>query len=468
MKVLKIKSEWASININQDNSVTVCAKKNGSTQCIRFDSLDELKKGIDKRRIVIKKWALSIPRSLCFLKTLSFPASNFEEALSMIEFELPTVIPLSMDEIMYGTTFLNQHEHMLEVLVSIVKQNTLNDYLNPLKAIGIEPKKIILSSLAIQNWININSNSTKEPVISVIIDNDNNCVVQTSIQGNFQKETVHKHTQNDLVDKIFREILQQRESLDISIRDNITYVLTGIEEYVSKIKDLLSSIEHESGIVDRIVIVPSPEIINFNNESEKKGMMLNSEAIISTGLLDLAINLKLNDSNLISRQSARKYSKNIMQSQYIMTGIFCIAFIFFLWLYLFISTWRIERISGLIEAEIDPIKDIAISVDKKRQQVRAVQNQFNKRGRLTEIICELYKYTPDTISISKLSYTSKQSKIFIDIRGQADLFYTPFYYMEDIASAKLLNGMQVRDTQMIQQVNGSVVIFKANCEIRGE
>ena len=125
MKVLKIKSEWASININHDGCVTVCTKKNGSTQCLRFDSLDVLKQAIDKRKVIVKKWALAMPRSLCFLESLSFPASNFEEALSMIEFELPSVIPLSMDEIVYGTTFLNQHEHMLEILISIVKQTKL-------------------------------------------------------------------------------------------------------------------------------------------------------------------------------------------------------------------------------------------------------------------------------------------------------------------------------------------------------
>ncbi|MBN1186540.1 MAG: hypothetical protein JXB49_29965, partial [Bacteroidales bacterium] len=294
MKVLKIKSEWASININQDGSVTVCTKKNGSTQCLWFDSLDELKQGIDKRKVIVKKWAIAIPRSLCFLKSLSFPASTFEEALSMIDFELPSVIPLSMDEIVYGTTFQNQHEHMIDILISIVKQNALIDYLNPLRASGIEPRKIILNSLAIHNWINLRTPSKKEPVISIIV-NDNNCVVQTSNEGNFQKEKellFLKHTQKELVNNILREILHQREDMDVSIRENITYILTGNEEYVSKIKEHLSSIEHDSRINERITIVPSPGIIHFNNESEKNSVTSNSEAIISTGLLDLAINSK--------------------------------------------------------------------------------------------------------------------------------------------------------------------------------
>ena len=470
MKSLKIKAEWASINLNQDNSVTLCVKKNGSTQCIRFDSLDELKQGLYKKWIIVKKWALAIPRSMCFLKTLSFPASNLEEALSMIEYELPSVIPLSMDEIVYGTTFLNQREQMLDVLICIVKQSILNDYINPLRAIGIEPRKIYFSSLAMQNWINIKTQTTKEPVIGVAV-NDHSCIIQTSIQGNYQNETeleFGKHTKTELINDILHEIRHQRQNLDASIREKINYLLIGNDEYVSEIKSLLSSIEHESTSDDRITILQSPELICSANESKDGSDKFDFDTIIASGLLDLAVNSKLNYSNLISRHSAKNLRQTALKSKYVTTGLFCMAFILFLWLYLFASNWRIEKMSGMIQAQIDPIKDIAKTVEKKRQQVRAVQGQFKQRGRLTEIIKELYKYTPSTISISKMNYVSKHNKSYIDIKGQADLLFTPFDYTENISEAKMLSGMQIRDTQQIPQANGSIVIFKAYCEIGSE
>ncbi len=467
MKVIKIKAEWASINLNQDNSVIVCAKKNGTTQCVRFDSLDELKTGLDKRRVLVKKWAVAIPRSLCFLKPLTLPASDLTEALSMIEYELPSIIPIPTDEIVYSTTFLNKHEHMLDALICIVKQNTLNDYLGPIRAKGIEPRKIILSSLCVQNWINLTIHSIKEPVISAII-NDHNCVVQTSIEGNFQKanELVsNENNQTELVKNVLREILLQRENLDVSIRENITFVLSGQDKYVCEVKNLLSSIEHKSIAVDRINIVSSPEVLNFNN-SKENSPALNSEIITAAGLLDLAINSKWNYSNLISRLTVKRQNQSALLSKYIVTGILCLVFILSLWSYFFVANWRIERMCALIESQIDPIKDIAGSVDKKRQQVRAVQGQLMNRGRLTEIFNELYKYTPETISINKLTYVSKLNKNYIDIKGQADELATALDY--SMPNAKLLKGMQVNGTKQITQANKSIAVFNAYCEIRNE
>lgn len=472
MKPLKIKAEWASININREKGVIVCARKNGATQCFLFKSLDELKLGLDKRRVLVKKWAVAMPRSLCFLKQLSLPATDIAEALSMIEFELPSIIPIPVEEIVYSTTLLNKHDHMLDILICMTKQITLNDFLDPIKAIGIEPKKIILSSLAVQDWINskISASLMKEPVISAILD-DQNCVVQTSIEGSFQKANefiFNEQPHKERVKNIISEILHQREDFEASARENITYALTGQDNYVSELKNIMTSVLQEPKITERIVIIPGPEIVFFNNESKENSFILNSEAVIACGLIELAINSKLDYSNLISRQSIKKQSLTALRYKYIITGILCAAFIFLLWLYLVVANWRIEKMSALIESKIDPIKDIANSVDKKRQQVRAVQGQLKNRGCLTEIINELYKYTPQNIAINKLTFVSKNNKSYIDIKGQADVLASAFDYTEAISGAKLLGDMQIKDAQQIPVANSSIVVFKSYCEFRNK
>jgi hypothetical protein len=101
MRAMKIKAEWASLSLAEDGCAVVCTRFNGSPRCVRFDSLDQLSKAIDKRTVSIKKWAVAVPRSSCILKHLTLPASDMTEASQMIEFELPSLVPLNVDELVY-------------------------------------------------------------------------------------------------------------------------------------------------------------------------------------------------------------------------------------------------------------------------------------------------------------------------------------------------------------------------------
>jgi hypothetical protein len=135
------------------------------------------------------------------------------------------------------------------------------------------------------------------------------------------------------------------------------------------------------------------------------------------------------------------------------------------WLCLAASNWRIERLSDVIESQIVPIEQVAGGVDSKRQRVAAIRRQLSNRGQITQIIGELYEYTPKTISISELTFMAGQNGASVDIKGQADSLSAAFDYTDAMREAKFLHGIQIENAQQIPRPGGSVVTFKAYCDI---
>jgi pimeloyl-CoA synthetase len=120
----------------------------------------------------------------------------------------------------------------------------------------------------------------------------------------------------------------------------------------------------------------------------------------------------------------------------------------------------------MIESQIAPIEYTASTVDSKRQRLSAIQKQLSNRGQITAVIDELYRYTPKAISISELRIVSKHSGTSIEIKGQADLLSTAFDYTDAMSKAELLNRIQIENAQQIHRPGGSVIVFKAYCDIQ--
>jgi len=472
VKTIAIKAEWASLSLAEDDSPIVCMKYNGTARCVRFESLEQLKQAIDRKKVSTKKWAIAIPRSSCILKPLTLPASNSAEALTMIEFELPYIIPLPIEEIAYGITLLSKQDNMLNVLVCILKLNTLNEYLKPYRAIRIEPRMITLDSLAIQNWFN-NANTFKpEAVISALIKK-RQFVVQTCIEGNLQEANTFPLSDQDgtiSTYEIAQEMLHQSESLAPSLGKTSVFLLSGVEKYVSEVKNLLCTTKRDPTVPNRVSVVPNPNILNYNSDikTEDYDGEFSCEAIINTGLLDLAANSKLPHSNLLPQQYLKRYEQKALFLKYMFMGTLVLVLVLLVWLNLMTVNWRIERMSRMIESQIAPIEHIASAVDSKHQRVRAIQGQLSNRGRITAIIDELYRYTPKAISISELNFVSKHSGVSIDIKGQADALSTAFDYTDAVSEAELLNELRIKDAQQIPKPGGSIAVFKAHCDIRNK
>ncbi len=469
MKKERIKTEWASLSLARDGRIIMCVGSNGSPSCVLFDSLEQLKLAVNDKKVTVRKWAIAIPRNICILKSISLPASEMDEAAKMIEFEVPTLVPLSPDEFVYGCTPLNKQDNILNVLVCILKLDTLNDYIEPFKNIGIAPHRIVLDSLAIQNWFIKKAKIDSGPVLNVLVDRHRS-IVQTGLDGNLNitNDLTLTGKDNELSSKeLVEELLRQRDELQVPTKESIRILIAGSEKSVPLLRKYLVS--GMQAAAERISVISNPGINCYNGDiSCLQDNNYNTEAVISAGLLELAQSAKYPQSNLLPRLYIKQHEQKVQLYRYLHTvGLFVILLVL-LWLYLAASNWRIERKTSLIEAQIAPIEKVAGGVDSKRQRVIAIRRQLSNRGQISRIINELYQYTPKSITISELKYEAAYNGASIEIKGQADSMPAAFDYTDAVSKAKLLSGIQVENVQQISKPGGSIVVFKAYCDIKDD
>ncbi len=469
MKVGRIRTEWGSLILAQDGSVVLCVQCDGAPCCICFGSLQELRQAIDGRRISVKKWAIALPRSLCILKPVTLPASDLAEAVKMVEFELPSLVPLSLDEIVYGCMLINKKDNMLNVLVCILKLNALDQHLEPYRAVGIEPHMIGLDSLAMQNWFSTVNGWESGSALSAVVDG-RHCVVLTSVDNRLHKVkelTLSGADACTVSREVVGEILRQREELPTSARDESRTLLAGRQEYLSEMCRSLGSISAGPAAADSVRVVANPEVTQYHDaDVQENSDIFAYEAVVTTGLLDLARSSKLPFSNLLPQKHLKKLRQRALLFSYVFTAAASVMLIVSVWLCLWALNYRIECKSRKIELEIAPIASIASDVDKKRQRVRAIQSQLSDRGLIVQLFEDLYKYTPPNISISKLSFSRRQGGTVVDIKGRGDSLANAMEYPDSMREAVLLNEMQSGGSRVVVRGGGSVAEFKARCIIK--
>jgi len=466
MEARRIRSEWAAASLAHDGSVVVCVQHDEAARCLYFESLAQLKEASDNRHLSVKKWAVAVPGSCCILKRLVLPASDSAEAAKMVEFELPSLVPLPLEEIVYGCMPLSSKDNVLNVLVCIVKRNTLNEHLEPYRAAGIEPHRVALEPLAMQNWFGNTGACSDGPAVNAVAD-IHRAVVLTSVDNCLQRVNEIDLSDTDCSApgrELLQEVLNQREELAHSTTEQVRTLMVGSEPSVSEIGNAART--GSGGLTDNVVIIAGPKLNCYGREQELNGGIFCCQAVAASGLFDLAKNAKLPFSNLLPKKSLKKLEQKTLLLNYLYTGGAFAVVVVLLWLCLFVMNGRIERRSRNIERQIASIEHVAGGVDKKRQRVRAIESQLSNRGLITRVFQEIYRFTPKNISISHIKFLPTAGGAFVEIKGQANSLPDAYEYTETmLREAVLLNKIEIVNNQLIPRPGGSIAEFKARCVI---
>ena len=467
MKKTLIKADWAALTIALNGSVILSLLDN----CYHFDSTEEVKQAIARKEIVVKKWALAAPRNLCILKSVPLPASDLAEAAKMVEFELPSLIPLTSDEITYSCMLRERHENTLDVLVCILKLLSLEQYLQPFDLVNIEPHAVILEWLAFHHWFMTSYTCALDNKILVLL-NDHKYLVMSSSHGNFYgaKELVLKNKDIETAcHEVATEILQQAGRIPGSGTVEQAVLIAGSDEYVGHLKNIVSNSNYKNFTSENCLLVSTPQISPYpENDNSKTFNNYQYESIVAKGLSNLCQTSELSVLNMVPHSQLRKFQKKTAFYNYLSTGLMVLLSVVLLCSSLWLLNRRIELKSSKILAAIAPIKDIASAVDSKRQHVRAMENQVSSRGLVTDMFEEFYTYTPKDISISYLRFTWRENQPYIEIKGQASELANALGYPEAMSKSKLLEKIQVIDAQQVPRPGGSIVEFKARCFLQSE
>lgn len=465
----KIKTSLAALTVTPDGSFLIAVRHNNQSRCLRFTSPGQLKDAIKAKKIVVKKWIVAVPRSLCIIRRLSMPTDNLEEAVRMAEFELPTLVPIPPDELVYGCLPLARQDNMLDVMVCILQMTRLQLFLEPLSEIGIEPHRIVLSSMAFCHL----SQTAGEPMnnsanIVAIIDHTFAEVITYKNDILFQTDTISLPKDDSCRSYIHisREIRRQLEQIPPDNGENISILLAGLENSIPTLKQQISSAID----CNRINTIRVPDITDYGTAIESESQMgrYGFYALLAQGLVNLSLRSCWQSFNLLPRDMLKKLDHRLLRRKGVLAGGLASLFVILLWLCMWGINWRQQQLCRQIEARIAPLAKAAGQVEGKQQKIKAILGQLSNRQQIDQLIDDLFRLTPRHITLSDLSYTSKDTGDSIRLKGQADTLANAFGYTQAMRKARRLNAIQIENAQQVARPGGSIVEFKGHCLVKNE
>jgi len=465
MKFDRIKTEWASLRLTPEGHAIFCTKSGDSTSCIYFETSERLKQAIDKKKIVVKNWLISVPNSYCITKSLELPADNLNEASRMLEFELASLVPIPLEEIVYGCTLIKCRDSLSSVLVYILKVTAVEDILEPYRAIGIQPGKVMVDSSALNSWFNANEKNTG-PAINILFENSRYTIL-TSMDGSLRtiEETNFLDSENKRVkEQLANEVFYLKHELSGLAQGQIVVRIVASKEDIREIQKLLNMDSNEN--ISKTNVLQYPDLVFWEEKTECQIDKLHYDTIVANGLLRGIKEPGFKYLNLLPKKILKKAQQKKLLINYVTTGVLLMFLVLSLWLNFVVMNWRVVRACHKIKAQIAPIEHIATSVESKRQCVKAIQKQLSNREQISRIFTELYEYSPKFISISELKFRSRTDEATINIKGQAKSLSNAFEYSDVMKETELLNSIQIINAQQIPRPGGSIVEFKADCLVR--
>lgn len=128
--------------------------------------INSIKKIIKQKNIGSKLVTTAIPGDSAIIRYIKVPYMAPEELKNVMPYEAEQYIPLGMDQIVFDYQVLNEVEEenqkKMEVLLVAVKNETMNQHLDMLKAAGVSPFVIDVDSFALCNAYSLNLQEESE------------------------------------------------------------------------------------------------------------------------------------------------------------------------------------------------------------------------------------------------------------------------------------------------------------------
>ena len=463
----RIRTDWASLSLSPDGRPVVCLKSNGAPQCLCFDSGEQLKQTLNSGGLSIRRWVVGVPRGVCIVKSLCLPTNDVDEAIQMVKFEIPSLVPLPLEDVTYGCVLAGQGDSQQNTCVWILRKDLLEKYLASLRALGVTPRVVLPDTLAIHRWFNAHNGAHVEGSMMQVLASAHTTTVLVC-EGHGLRHVIQHVVPNDaqpVRDAAHAEvsILQQSGYLEGEAATGHV-VISGDTRRMSHLEEPLRCLVERSR--KDLVVLDAPRAISYFGNGTPASICadFSYETVVAEGLLCLLSDSGHMQANLLPQPSVSRYRRYATVFRGIQVVVWGGVLVLLLWGWLAAGTWRVKQEARAIHAKIAPIRHLAQGVESKRQRLHAIQRQHARRGQIGQIFRELYECTPETISFYEVRGDAQPAGLLIGIRGQADFLPTALEYTNHVGDAELLGDLQIINAQQIPRAGGgSVVEFKASC-----
>ncbi|MFH1904731.1 MAG: pilus assembly protein PilM [bacterium] len=440
-----------------------------------------------------KKVIACIPRSLVTVRYLNLPSISEREIAHMVQFQAEKQLPYSKEEIVTAFRVVESNKDgYSRVMLVLVHRDVINKQLELLGDMKLNPEYIELSSQAAAYAFIKEHPEINKLVAFVDID-----MFSVDVQVIFNGKLVYtrnislseNRTQESLLEGITKSLNsylgERRIEEDRRIKQDSNY--KGEEK--RKLKDRRLRMErtkspsangHDKDISSIFISGNvQPDLIDklsnaFHTTVEAFNLMNRlpvNEKILSSvdeyqcsicSIVGLVSNFPEAVLNLLPDEIKTQKQIRKKRKHYLVLASQC-ASILLLILGIFMrNIYDKQNTLKWLDIEIKKTNPIAKEVNKRTNRLRVIKKQIDTKNSSLDILHELHKIIPDTVSLSTLDYQLNNT---LKIKGQSKALSDALGLIDILEKSSYFKNVQLKSSNMRRLRNMEVADFYIQCEI---
>jgi len=396
---------------------------------------------ISRPRVVV-----CLPRHSLTMRYMKLPSTDPVELKHIAELQAIKQLPYPKDDIVISHKVLAKSpDGYSKVMLIAAHKNVTNRCLDVLKANGMEPESIAVSTEAIHHYLLLAMQSPEmgKDQTTCLIDIDSsytevqvhhNWDVAFSRSLNFGAKTLGDETKRaswlDEVKLTLGTYAREKGSSPVT-----GVVMTGASWMLKDIDKLVSD-----EVKAPVKVVYPLEKIKVSKEATSEFERMRPMASFS-GVTALALDYEHLDINLLPQPIKVKQKRKLQYRSFIKIAVLAGCLLAVLFVLTLKKIHDKEIYLRLLDKRLSFIQPEADALDRKAKMARMVKEHLKAEGSCLDILREIYALTPVKIFLTKYTYEDGKG---LSLKGSSPSMSQVLTYRDALEASEYFEGVQLR------------------------
>ena len=451
-------------------AVAVLWKNAGEPEVLCAESPAALLGDLRSKRVPWGNLRVVFPRKVLAVRQCELPSTETDEIRSMLAFELSDA-PLFDGDSLFGFAFKDvvQKPGYSDVCAFLSSEQLAESFVRPLTEVGLVPEALLPSPAAVVAWMGAFADISGhggETVLAVLVDATSMELVATRDGAVVYSRSAVWESGPAAGGKVSRQVVEgcllAAERLKIvpqqiliivpeSLQDGLVAAVRGCwRKHVSPTE------RAETGGDVPVVRCAAPLRGGAGDvPQEMCASVARAAGAAASGGVPALASADLRPTSLRRRERRRRVGALALA-----TAALCTALAVVCGVTLAFEVRGIRQRIAALHEQIDPIKETALSVSRKRQQLALVQSHLADRDLPLAVMAELYQRTPQGIYVTELKTTGSE----VSITGQAESTDLAYSYLGKLMESDVLSKVTIHGTHPVSRSGSTLTEFTYTCE----
>ena len=434
-----------------------------------FESAEELAGALMERKLRCGTLNVCIPGHRCASRRIRLPSTEPTEIRSMVEFEAERLIPFAEGKTVHAFIASNSGDSgYTDALVFLTQESIIQPYIEPLLRKGLMPDRVLPAPVALLGWAcameGIEPDDHKALVLVVVAGSVDVVALlgdRIAYSRGIAPGTRGIREDLELLAQVATSISHATASLGRKPDRVRVAAAQSDTEYLAAELGRRLALELGDGASaecsSRVEAIgsPVPEGLSVGEgAAELSGAMLRA-----LGAAAIEFVPELSGFNMLPESLSRLKRRAAFRKQLLVSLILSVAL---LAIAAALAEQQIHRQRRRIQAfrvQIAPIKDMAVALQRKKEQMKVLHAHVSDRDLPLIVLAELYQLTPSGIHLVGLEVSGTK----VRITGQAESAGLAYSFPSVLMHSKVLGGVLFHGAQPVSVRGGSVTEFSCSC-----